>query len=148
MTLDLAKLRELQDRAAAIEGVPLLSREWAKAIGVLREAVFAQFDPLLTAAEEFEEFDKHRLSAAHWEDLAAKYKTERDEARAECERLKRDVERHMQIANEHIAECERLRRDGDRYLSALKTAMHGEDLGYVWEVCSEAIDAASAEGGR
>lgn len=34
------------------------------------------------------EADKQKHMVAHWEDLAAKYKTERDEARAECERLR------------------------------------------------------------
>lgn len=80
---------------------------------------------------------------------AGAYATEWNSAQAEAvRRLRKRADEAEIREREALAEIERLRRDADIYLSALKTAMHGEDLGYVWEVCSKAIDAASAEGER
>lgn len=80
---------------------------WPVPAHLLPEFNFAR--SLETALTESQaECDKQKHMAAHWENLAAKYKTERDEDRAECAYWK---DRFAKVE----AECERLRRDAERY---------------------------------
>lgn len=62
------------------------------------------------------ECDKQKQLAAHWQNMAAMHKLERNEARAECEAMKHDVEKMYDSLNKECtariaaeAECERLR---------------------------------------
>lgn len=64
---------------------------------ILSEGDLPALESTLTASQS--EADKQKQLAAHWENLTAQYKTERDEARSECERLRSDIARHVEIAS-------------------------------------------------